>query len=288
MTNARITVANAIDLTWCTITSTIAPTATFPLSFLQNMDRDKFCRIPAGASIDIKLTWGGESVLANMVSLNRINAEPADTVKILGYTATDWTGTDLIAMSPEVMVDSLTLGDLAFGVDPLGSNLFDSFMGQKMYTKYFTEQLFGSMIIRIDATSNAQAVFDMARLWIGKSYELETNPVYGQGLIWNHNGIRNKRSKGGGPMNMRGSAWREMSFDMKSIIDADADMWFAAARLLQESQDFHFSLYPDVAGNTFTAAQIRKGTGLWIFEKMPGVIASTFGRSDSSTLIVET
>jgi len=89
-------------------------------------------------------------------------------------------------------------------------------------------------------------------------------------------------------MNMRGSAWREAEFDLKLLLEADADMWMSAGRFLLEDKDFPFALFPDVAGNTFTDAQIRNHTGLWIFEKLPGVIASSCGRSDTSTLIVET
>ena len=287
MTKARITVENVIDRSYCTITSTVTPVTTFDLDFLKNMDRDKFARIPATASIDIKFTWGGDSVVVNMCSMNRINSEPADTDRFRAYASADWTGAAIVDTTAQQSVPSLALGDLAFGIDPLGTNLFDSFLGQKMNTRYFAEQTIGSAILTIDATANAQGVFDMARFFLGKSYELEANPVYGAGLRWNHNGRRNPRSKGGSPMNMRGSAWREAEFDLKLLLEADADMWMSAGRFLLEDKDFHFALFPDVAGNTFTDAQIRNHTGLWIFEKLPGVIAASYGRSDTSTLIVE-
>ncbi len=284
MSNAKITVDNVVDRDFAVLSTASTVLSSFPLSFLQNMDRAKWTRImPVSSIVDIKLTWGGEGFPVNMFSINRINAEPADTVQLLGYAASNWTGTDLINMTPVVAVPSLTLGDLAFGIDPLGSNLYDSFLGQKMHTTYFPEVTIQSAILRLDWRNNAQGWLDISRFFLGKAYELEYNPVYGQNLRWNHNGVKNKRGKGGGPMNQRGSAWRELEFDFKATSTADQAMWLAAARLLMESQDFHFAVFPDG-----TDEQIRDYSGFWIFDKMPGVVSSGPSMFDISTLLVET
>ncbi len=285
--NARITVDNVIDRTYCDITSTVAPVATFQLNYLKDPDRAKWLRILSPTSIDIKFTWGGDSVVVNMCSMNRTNSEPADTDRFRAYASSDWTGPAIVDTTVLQSVPSLTLGDLAFGIDPLGSNLFDSFIGQKMNTRFFAEQTIGSAILTIDATSNAQGWFDMSRFFLGKSYTLEANPVYGAGLRWNHNDIAVKRMKGGSQLNLRGTTWREYEFNMAMIKDTDARMWFAAARLKQTVGDFHFTIAPDDSSGA-SAEDIRDYTGLWTFQKLPGIIKSSYARNDSSTLLVET
>ena len=53
--------------------------------------RNRIARIPASPAFSIKGTYGGMGVYASGVSLQRLNIEPAGTIRFQGYSDAAWT-----------------------------------------------------------------------------------------------------------------------------------------------------------------------------------------------------
>lgn len=249
-TNARICVKNAVDDSRCVLSCSVSDI--LPVENLQNVVRERILRVAAGSDIDVKGTYGGESVRASMVSFYRHNLEAGATVRFRGYSDDAWT-TLVIDTGDRDAVPTATLDYLDFGISPLGISIWDPNYRLKRTTVFFDDadmalfdsEIIGSWKATITDPSNTSGNIDLSRLWVGKYFELTYNPIYGAAIglmddskVW--------RTDGGSARADAVVPYRGGKFDLQAFPEADRAMWVASSQYCGVGRrPFFFSLYPD-------------------------------------------
>lgn len=275
MSNLRLVAKNEIDHPSCILTCSVTPT--LALDNLKNMVRGRIFRAPASPAFDIKGTYGGSGVYASMVSLIRTNLEPSATWRFRGYSTADWTGTPAIDTTTLVAIDSTDLGDLDFGVEPLGSGIFDPFYGQKMTLAWFARTLILSWTLTITDTGNSSGFVDASRLWLGDYYELANNPSYGAKVAWRE-ATQQWETDGGSIRSDAGVPYRTLSLDLGYVVEADRAQLFDTFRYCGMRKDIFVCPYP-----SGTAAQVRDYTMNGVLQVLPDLVTVGYGQ-DTTTL----
>lgn len=174
---------NVFDL--ATLTTSIAPYATLSVDYLKNTSRSQTCRWPAASGTQsIKGTWGGQGFQVGGVGLDRFNLEPSATVRFRGFQNADWTGTTLIDTGTVPAYVASALGSFTWGRDPLGSSIYDGYLGYKFWVGWFTKQTIASFQIDIIDAGNSWRYIDLARVVLGDYIETTFLPNFGMRSGW--------------------------------------------------------------------------------------------------------
>jgi len=230
----------------CVLSCSAVPT--LPIDNLKNPKRGRIARIPCDPAFEIKATWGGMGVYLSALSLLRCNFEPAATWRIQAYTAAaDWTGAN-VDTGVLTAIDEPTLGEMDFGVDPLGS--YDPFYAQKFTLAWLERTLTLSLKITVNDTGNSAGRIDISRAFGGDYFQVGWNLNWGFRLGWQDNS-EIFETDGGSPHIDATVAYRPFTFDLGGITEAARSRWMSIFRVAGNS-DFLICPYP---GGTST--QIR-------------------------------
>ena len=236
---------NAIDD--ATMSASPEMRASLPPSNLQLPARGRVARsVDASSAQDIKFTWNGAGYYLSFLMLSRINLEPGSEWRVLLYSTVDWTGAAVYDSGTVTAVDGSTLGDLDFGVEPLGGGVFDALLGQQWALIYFTRIQALSGIVRITNTDNSYGYLEASRLFAGDYLELLINP----GTIdfgWEEDTAQS-RSAGGslrsdGKINYRALEVEVQFIDATQRADLADQLRYAGRR-----KDIFIAAFPDETG----------------------------------------
>ncbi len=244
----RIVAKNTVDDSRCVLSCSVG--VTLPLDNLKSRVRGRITRIPSGAAFEVKATFGGDSVRIANAALLWTNLDIDATWRLQGYSDAAWSS-QVIDSGTLACIDATALGDLDFGIDPLGANIFDPFYGQNFALMWFANTVVASWKITITNTTNAAGYIDASRLIVGPYFELASNPVYGLGLQWADT-TQIWETDGGGPFSDAGNMYRVMTFDLQGIPETDRKKWMDIVRYVGMRRDILVSLMPEG-----TAAQRR-------------------------------
>jgi hypothetical protein len=249
--NLRICLKNAVDDSRAVLTCSVADILS--VYNLQNIARERILRVAAADGIEVRCNYGGEAVRATFMSLIGFNIDPGigATVRFQGYANDDLTGL-VIDTGDRDAVPSGTLDYLDFGIGALGASLFDPTSRRKQrevwfddgaMTVYDSTEVILSWKLTINAASNSQDI-DLSRLWVGKHFELDSNPVYGAGFGWVDES-QTYRTDGGGSHTDAAVPYRGGKFDMQNFPESDRSMWADAGRYCGAGRKpFYLSLEP--------------------------------------------
>lgn len=278
--NMRLVAKNTVDDSRCVLTSSVA--ATITLENLKKRARGKITRIPSGASFEIKATFGGDSVRIAMAALLWTNFDIDATWRLQGYSDAAWS-TQVVDSGTVACIDATALGDLDFGVDPLGANIFDPFYGQNFAKVYVAETVVASWKLTISNTTNGDGYIDASRLIVGKYLEVAHNPVYGLKLGWKE-ATQVWETDGGTPHSDAGTPYRVLTFDIQLIPEADRQKWMDIIRYIGMRRDVFIDVMPEG-----TAAQRRDYAGNFIVQAMPDFTTQFMDNStnyDSTNIVL--
>lgn len=179
----RIIPVNVFDL--ATLTTTIAPYSGTPIANLQNPRRGRVGRWPAASGTQsIKGTWNGQGFQVGGVSGDGFNLEPAALVRFRGWANADWTGTLLVDTGSVAPYNAAALGSFQWGRDPLGSSIFDSYLGYKYWVAWFARATIASFQIDITDTTNSWQYVEVRRAVLGDYIETSYNASFGTSAGW--------------------------------------------------------------------------------------------------------
>lgn len=242
--NLRLVPKNAADA--ATLTASPAVETSLPVSNLQNILRARIMRTTSAAAQTISGTWGGTGYPVNMAAILRHNIESAGTWRVQLYSDAAWT-TQIYDSGNVTAIDSLTLGELDWGVSPLGSGLYDAFLGQRNSAIYFPEVTAVSFKITITDTGNSAGYIDVSRLWLGQYIAPAYNVSYGLQLAWRDNTTQ-VRTDGGSLRSDGGQPWREIRFSLDALPEADRSAWSDVFRYAGRRLDVFVSVFPESGG----------------------------------------
>lgn len=244
MANLRLCVKNAIE--FATLTASPAAQTSLPVTNLQIPARARVWRSTDDSVQTIYITWDGSGYYLNFLSLWRHNLESGATWRVEIFPTADWSGAASYDSGTVDAYDFATLGDLDFGVDPLGSSIFDGFLGQLYSLLYFTRVLALSVRITITGTGNSAGWVQASHLFAGDYTELAYNPA-SAALAWRDD-TELERSDGGTPRGEGLVTYREIDFTIPWVSDTQRSTLMDMLRYAGKRKPVFASLYPAAGG----------------------------------------
>jgi hypothetical protein len=241
--NLVMCVKNAID--YATLAASPALISTMPEGHLRLPARGRVARSTSAAAQEISFTWGGQGYYLNFLTLMRHNLEPAATMRVQLFATASFT-TQIYDSGNVAAYSAATLGDLDFGVDPLGSGVFDGFLGQRFSTFYFTRVLALSGKITITDTGNSASYVEASRLYAGDATEFTYNPNASR-FGWKDN-TEQSRGAGGSLRSDAGISFRKLDLTMAWVSASQRNQLADMLRFAGRRKDIFLSLYPSVGG----------------------------------------
>lgn len=242
--NIRIVAQNFVDN--CTLSVSPAVIETMPVTNLQNSSRGKLMRTSSLTAQEIKGTSATPSVFNSCIMYNT-TLSGSTTIRLRIYLNDDWTNLvyDSTEISPFYVVP---LGDLDFGVTPLGSNIFDGWLSP--FVQLWFDDVYGrSFTLDISNPGNPNGYWDASRLVLGPAIIPEHNIEQGFKRGWKEN-IRQVRT-GGGSLRTDISpegGFRTMSFDLTRLEAEDTNTFLELQRYVGARKDFFVSVFPEEGG----------------------------------------
>lgn len=252
MSNLRICGANAVDDERCVLACSVADV--LDVENLQNRQRGKILRVAAGSGITVTGTYGGEAVRASFMSMLRHNMTSDGTFRWQGYSDAAWT-TQVIDTGTRDAVPTALLGELDFGIDELGYNIFSPTYRAKRSTVFFDDadmaafstEVILSWKLTLTDPDNPSLFIDLSRLWVGDYFELDDNPVYGAAMGWIDESS-SWRTDAGGHRTDAALPYRGGKFDAQYLPETDRARWMELSEFCGAGRrSFFCSWFPDNA-----------------------------------------
>ena len=177
------------------------------------------------------------------------------------FATADWS-TQIYDSGTVATYSAETLGSLDFGIDPLGSGVFDGFLGQKFSTVYFNRVLALSGIVTINDAGNSAGYVEASRLFGGEYTEFTYNPT-GINLSWAEM-TEQSRAEGGSLRSDGSIAFRELDINLEWVDKNQRAQLMDMFRYAGLRKDYFISVFP-----TAGAEKERDYTMLAKLTKMP-------------------
>lgn len=244
MPNIRIITPNDGDT--ATLSDSPALAATLPVTNLQDVSRARVARTTSTASQDLKGTWSSSKVIS-ACALMRHNLTSGAGWTLRLYSDAAWT--TLVYNSGAISaLPPKTLGDLDWGVDPLGATVFTNW-DQAYSVMWFDAVKARSFTLTITDASNPDGYFQASRLFIGRYLEAVANFDYGNDMGWAEDTTQERTD--GGTLRSDGiEPYRRMSFDLSWLDMTDRPKFQEWARRDGKRNDVFISMYPEQGGTT--------------------------------------
>lgn len=238
----KLIAINQSDL--ATMTATPAVVATLPASNLQVQPRAAVMRTTSTADQQIKLTWPSAKILSG-AALVRHNLTSAATWSMQIYSDAAWT--TLIYDSGAVLASpAKALGDLTWGVDPLGASAFTGW-SYAFSSMYFAPVAAQSVKITLSDAGNPAGYLEASRLFLGAHIEPRYTNSYGIKLGWKENTVTT-RTDGGSLRSDPTLPYRTLSLNLDWIVPEDRGVVLDALRYVGKRQDIWITIYPGSGG----------------------------------------
>lgn len=230
-----------------TATITVSPAAvsTLPVTNLQLPGRSNKWRSTGLATQVIRLTWSTPQAF-NAAVLYRSNGSDAATWRIEGFSDAAWT-TGIYDNATASMFAAKPLGDLLWGIDPLGCTVFSgwalSFAQLFLTSTYYIQ----SMQITISDPANSAGWIEAARLYLGAAWESGNQFSLGLESGWKEN-TRLTRTDGGTLRSDGYPNYRELAGDINKMGGSDRAVLAEILRRVGMRTDLFVTTYPGVGG----------------------------------------
>lgn len=254
----RIIPVNVFDL--ATLTSTIAPYATTPLINLQNPRRGRIARWPAASGTQsIKGTWNGQGFQVGGFAMDRFNVEPSGLYRFRGFSNADWTGSTLVDTGSLALYVAAALGSFTWGRDPLGSSIYDGYLGYKYSMGWFAKQTIASFQLDITDTANSWQVIDLSRCVLGDYIETTYNAKFGAMSGWKTK-TEQDENDGGSLFSNRRIPRRTVSGTFQTLTPAERSSVYDFTRYVEKGKTFLITFQAGEGGSLerdFTIPQAK-------------------------------
>lgn len=241
MSNMRILITQADS---ATLSVSPAVVATLPASNLQLPERALVMRTTSTANQQISGTWAAGKLLSGL-ELDRHNLTSAGTWRLRLYSDAAWT--TLVYDSGALLVNPpKSLGELVWGVDPLGAGVFDGW-ALAFASMWFTPVVAQSFRIDLADAANPDGYLEVCRLMLGHTIEPTWNFEWQPRLAWSES-TKQTRTDGGTLRSEAFQPYRSGSVTLPWLTSGDRARFLDLYRTLGRRGDFFVSLYPEQGG----------------------------------------
>jgi hypothetical protein len=224
--------------------------SSLPQSNLTKSQRSKVVRTSNVSDLILNLNWGGSGKNISGIALIRHNLSSTATWRIQLYDAQNQTGNVLYDSGVISAIPVKSLGDLDWGVDPLGATVFDGWDENNTFsTKWFTQVTALSVRITVADPSNTDGYIQASRLFIGVASTPTINVKYGLQSSWEED-TQQFRSEGGSLRSDSKPQFRSFVLTMDDLNNGERSAFFDNVRVVGKSLDFLVSVFPEFDGTT--------------------------------------
>lgn len=246
-TNVRFVMDNAADdATLSDGNSNIL--ASLPEQNLQKSQRTKVVRTSNTSDLIINISWGGLAKFVSSTALMRHNLTSDSTWRVQLYADDNQSGAVEYDSGVVDAIPAKSLGDLDWGVDPLGASVFDGWDdGNRFTTIWFTQVTAKSARITVSDSGNADGYLQASRLIMGISSEPIINVDFGLTSSWQEQ-TKQVRSEGGSLRSDTKPQYRTFDMTMGNLSPGERSGFFENVRTVGLTQDFLVSVFPTLGG----------------------------------------
>lgn len=245
MNPMRMLVENLWDSAEVTV-ATGTEVATLPLAHSQTYGRSKTAAITPSADTSVIEFELDNITLASGFVMYRHWLSTVAQWRLQLYADADQTG-DLVYDSTLVdAIETKTLGELDWLVDPLVSSVFDNwpFAFSQLW---FDGVFFRSGRLTIVDSQARDGIHEFDRIYLGRVFEPQFNFSYGHTLQWLSNTTQRKTAAGSVFAASR-QAYRQISWQLEYLLDSERPHLSEALRLVGLDKDLFISLFPEQGG----------------------------------------
>lgn len=240
----RVIARNQVDS--ARLSSSVATLAGTSVENLKNDRRARVARWDDAALVSVYGDWNGGGAYVSGFCADRLNAEPAATVRFRGWPTADRSGGTSIDTGTVPPYIAPALGDLLFGVTPLGGDFWQGFGGYRYWTPYFARSLIASFQFDISDTNSAGYI-EVGRLILGDYFEPAANADYGLRLGWRENTEQEEMDGGSLPSDGRVPR-RAATGTFSDLSEAERSAWFEITGYVGKRKPFLASFQPGAGG----------------------------------------
>lgn len=242
MPNIRIITPNESDA--AVLTAAPALVATLPQTNLQDQARERVARTTGLTAQDIKGVLPS-SKWVSALALTRHNLTSVATWRLRLYSDAAWT--TLVYDSTAVpAVAAKSLGDLEWGIDPLGASVFTGW-AHAFSCMWFAPVIARSFIVTLADGANPAGYMEASRLFLGRYLDSLYNFEWGLRLAWEEDTTQ-ERTDGGTLRSDGVEPNRRMSFRLAWLSPTDRPKFLEWARRDGLRNDFFASGHPTYGG----------------------------------------
>lgn len=246
MANARFIFSNEWDSASLVLTKGAAAPA-LPLAHTQRYNNSRTFRTQGLEEVEIVFSLPDPRVLSGIV-LWRHNLTTAARIRLELFDQDNATGSKVYDSGPFEAIEAKTLGDLQFGLEPLGATTFSDW-DLAYSVKWFELVAAKSGRLTISDPANLDGFLEICRVYLGRSLEPVFNVDLGHVLKWRTQ-TKEARTAGGTIHTLETSVFRELEFDLAHLEPGERSQWFDEVRKVSTHRDFFISLRPEAGGST--------------------------------------
>lgn len=240
--NVRMIIRNDADA--AVLTASPAMEATLPVTHLQDPSRARVAQTTGLATQEIKGAWSAPKGVSGCV-LARHNLTSSGTWRLQVYSDAAWT-TQVYDSGAVVSWPAKSLGDIEWGIDPLGATVFTGW-GQAFSSLWFPPVTGQSFKITLADPTNPDGYLRAARLFMGSYTQPLFNFSYGVSLGWKED-TQQTRTDGGTLRSDAREPYRILRFSCKWLSETDRPKFLDIGRTVGMRKDIFVSCFPGAAG----------------------------------------
>jgi len=223
--------------------------ASLPQTNLTKSQRTKVVRTSNTSSLILNLNWGGAGKFMSGVGLMRHNLQSSATWRVQLYDGENQTGTQVYDSGTVDAIPAKSLGDLDWGVDPLGASVFDGWDESNRFTTiWFTQVTALSAKITVNDATNPDGYIQASRLFMGVALTPSINVTYGYSNGWDE-ATSQFRTEGGSLYSDSKPQFRKMSMTLADLIPGERTGFMEGVRVVGKRNDFLVSVTPEFGGS---------------------------------------
>jgi len=225
------------------------------LSNTQLYSNSEIFRTPTLINAQLNMFFSEISFVSGLV-LWRHNLSATATLQWRGYASSDLSGTPVFDSGVVNAIDIKNLGEMNFGIEPLGANIYDNSAFTSRFTELwlknnneqFEPVAVQSQSIVINDPDNLDGYIDLTRIYNGLAQSPKVNFSYGAKLSFEATSENGVLTADGSYHTIKSPVVRNTELNLNWITEIERSAFIEFFALTGIHQDFYISLYPNERG----------------------------------------
>lgn len=223
-----------------------AEVATLPVTHLQDPTRARVWQTPDGTTAATISGDLPELTVLSALALWRHNFSSQATWRLRVWDGAGQSGTQLYDSGTVDALPPVALGDMEWGVTPLGASAFAGW-ALAYSVLWFAPVTGRSFQLDLDDPGSSDGYLEASRLFLGRYLQPSVNLSWGHGLLWDED-TRQERTDGGTLRSEAGIVYRRLTIALEALQGQDRSKFQDLQRTVGLRRDLFVSVYPERGG----------------------------------------